>query len=150
MRCNFIETIIFSLLLAPLADALVEGTSAVSQREASAQRALGPSAPRVGALARGDGICVVLFGAAGAGGLQSQRVSRFLHQAATRLGRQRALRSLTEGAPRVGADGSRPPAPPLRRAEIHPNRTRSSLHNDPNESRFAGLDYFKRFAERAF
>lgn len=86
----------------------------------------------------------------GAKGLQSQRVSRFLHQAATCLWCQRASRSLTEGVPHVGTDSSCPPTPPLRCAEIHPNRTRSSLHNDPNESRFTGLDYFKQFAERAF
>lgn len=33
---------------------------------------------------------------------------------------------------------------------IHGSRTRSSLHNDPNESRCAGLDYFKPFAELPF
>lgn len=61
-----------------------------------------------------------------------------------------ARRSLTEGDPGAGTDSSRPAAPPLRCAEIHPNRTRSSLHNDPNESRFAGLNYFKQFAAPAF
>lgn len=86
----------------------------------------------------------------GAKGLQSQRVSRFFHQKATRLRSQRASPSLTKGVLRVPADSACPLAPPLRCADIHPNRTRSSLHNDPNESRFTGLDYFKQFAERPF
>lgn len=83
-------------------------------------------------------------------GLWSQRVSCFFHQAATRLWSQHASHLLTEEAPRVPADSPCPPALPLRCAEIHPYRTRSSLHNDPNESRFAGLDYFKQFAELPF
>lgn len=38
-------------------------------------------------------------------------------------------------------------AAPLPCTEIRPYRTRSSLHNDPNESRSTGLDYFKQFAQ---
>lgn len=51
---------IFTLHSAPL-NVLVNGTSVVSQREPSAEQPL----LRVLALAHGDGICVVLFSAAG-------------------------------------------------------------------------------------
>lgn len=95
-------------------------------------------------------LCCLVFGAAGIEGSKSQRVSCFFHQAATRLWSQHASNLLTEEVPRVSADSPCPPALPLHCVEIHPYRTRSSLHNDPNESRFTGLDYFKQFAELPF
>lgn len=55
-------------------------------------------------LAHTDCICVVLFGAAGGKGLESQRVSCYFHQAATRLWSQHASHLLTGEVPRVSAD----------------------------------------------
>lgn len=94
-------------------------------------------------------LCCLLWCRRGKG-LQCQRVSCFFHQAATRLWSQHASHSLMEEVPRVSADSPCLPVLPLHCAEIHPYRTRSSLHNDPNESRFTGLDYFKQFAELPF
>lgn len=84
---------IFPLHLALLSNVLANRTFAVPKGTScscgttvqcfSSLRALPPP--------RADAICVVLFGAAGAKGLQSQRVSRFFHQAATRLRRPRGL-----------------------------------------------------------
>lgn len=98
-----------------------------------------------------DAICVVLFGAAGPKGSEVNgcRASS-TGQPPVWGANARRLHWRGGGVPR--GFPSRPPAPPSlpRRAEIRPNRTRSSLHNDPNESRFAGLDHLKPFAERPF